>query len=203
MKSIKEWRNEKESADFYEANLVSALRNMVGGSSVKTDPSIKAGLRSRIISLWKDSKDNGMGAKDFLNQVWAVVGSLVTGRSGSNVNVGSVGRSLAAEPQHAEWTALGDEILSEVDDMTQSQFTRVMGGPTVDVDSEIKSKLRDKIRAIQNDEDFKDKDPETLLREIMAVVSSLLAGKSGSSMSTSGVFAKLHDKHGEKIANIG
>jgi hypothetical protein len=202
MKSIREWRSEKESNNFYEANLVNALRNMVGGSSVKADPSIKAGLRSRIISLWKDAKDNGMGAKDFLNQVWAVVGSLVTGRGGSNINVGSVGRSIAAEPQHAEWTALGDAILSE-DDMTQSQFTKVMGGPTVEIDSEIKSKLRDKIRAIQNDEDFRDKDPETLLREIMAVVSSLLAGKSGSSMSTSGVFGKLHNSSEEKVANVG
>jgi hypothetical protein len=202
MKSIREWRSEKESNNFYEANLVNSLRNMVGGSSVKADASIKAGLRSRIISLWKDAKGNGMGAKEFLNQVWAVVGSLVTGRSGDNVSVGAVGRSLASEPQHAEWMALGDAILSE-EDMTQSQFTRVMGGSTVDVDPEIKSKLRDKIRAIQNDEDFRDKDPETLLREIMAVVSSLLAGKSGSSMSTSGVFGKLHNSSEEKVANVG
>ena len=205
MKSIREWRSER-STNFNEANLINAVRNMVGSSSVKTDPSIKAGLRSRVIGLWKDAKDNGMSPREFLNQVWAVVGSLLFRKSGSNVNVGAVGRGLSAEPQQAEWENLSKAILSEMDhdghDMTRAQFTGVMGGSTVDVDPKIRSKLRAKISEIQKDEDFRDKSEEDLLRDIMAVVSSLLAGKTGSSMSTSGVFGSL-SKDSERIANIG
>ena len=113
MKSIKEWRmdNEVLSRNLTELNLMASFRNFAGGSNVKEDPRIKAGLKTKILSLWKDAQEAGMSALDFVRQVWAVAGSLATGKAGSNLNVANAARTLSAPTQQKEWEELGDLII--------------------------------------------------------------------------------------------
>lgn len=96
-------------------------------------------------------------------------------------------------------------VVSE--DMNKLAFSRFMrdpgeGGATMDINSSLKSKLNPKIDQIMAMDEFKDEDPETLLRQIIAVVSARIAGMSGSTLSTSRVVDKMNkmDRNDEPIA---
>jgi hypothetical protein len=158
MKSIREWRIEKEGVSpqkLLEFNLMTSLRNFAGGSTLKQDSQIRSGLRSKILSLWKDAQESGMTALDFVRQVWAVAGSAVTGRMGGNLNVANTAKGLSApDSQQTEWNRLSELVLKEMEGeykIDKTLFTRFAGGTSLDIDSEIKSELRPKILKLMKD----------------------------------------------------
>jgi hypothetical protein len=186
MKSIREWRNEKEGVSpqkLLEFNLMTSLKNFAGGSTVKQDPGIRSGLRSKILSLWKDAQASGMGALDFVRQVWAVAGSVATGKMGGNLNVGAAAKGLTApDSQQAEWARLGDLLLKEMGEEAGSEynidralFARFAGGTSLDIDSEIKTELRPKILMLTKKAEKEGKSKAELFQKIVAAVAAIEA----------------------------
>jgi len=93
-----------------------------------------------------------------------------------------------------EWMTEKGMVSEDMNKLAFSRFMREPGdaGTTMDINTSLKSKLNPKIDEIMKMDDFKDEDPETLLRQIMAVVSARIAGMSGSTLSTSRVVDKMN-----------
>jgi hypothetical protein len=93
-----------------------------------------------------------------------------------------------------EWMKERGIVSEDMNKMAFSRFMRDPGdaGTTMELDTSLKSKLNPVIDRIMKMEEFADEDPETLLRQIMAVVSARLAGMSGSTLSTSRVVDKMN-----------
>lgn len=101
-----------------------------------------------------------------------------------------------------EWMKDKGIVSEDMNKMAFSRFMREPGesGSTMDINSTIKSKLNPKIDQIMAMDEFKDEDPETLLRQIIAVVSARIAGMSGSTLSASRVVDKMNRGVDEPIA---
>ena len=211
MKSIREWRNEKGGVspqNLLELNLMTSLRNFAGGSTVKQDPQIRSGLRSKILSLWKDAQASGMGALDFVRQVWAVAGSVATGKMGGNLNVGAAAKGLTApDSQQAEWARLGDLLLKEMEGdeevrIDKAQFARFAGGKTsLDIDSKLRTELKSKIEHIGKMDDFKSLKPAELFQKIVAAVAAIEAEVTSGTASVASLTNGLNAPN-ENIAKI-
>jgi hypothetical protein len=103
-----------------------------------------------------------------------------------------------------EWMKDKGVVSEDMNKLAFSRFMREPGdaGTTMELDTSLKSKLNPVIDRIMNMDDFREEDPEKLLRQIMAVVSARLAGMSGSTLSTSRVVDKMNkmDRNDEPIA---
>ena len=154
MKSIREWRMEKDSG-FLESQILQAAKRFFGMSSVKLDPKIKQTMYNRLSTLWgeisgsKDPKDGpAMDAAEFSRQAAAIAAQVAADKSGPNVNISNVFRNPQGNPQQ-EWAILSDLLLKEMEGegefkIDRNVFARFAGG-TTDIDSEIRSELRPKI----------------------------------------------------------
>jgi hypothetical protein len=205
MKSIREWRADREGRigkNLMELNLATSLRNFVGGANIKQDPRIKAGLRSKILGLWKDAQGSGMSALDFVRQVWAIAGSLATGKSGTNLSVGTAAKGLnAVDDHHQEWAELSELVLKEMvgdADIDKSQFAKFAGSTTLDVDSKLKQELRSKINHIGEMKEFSGLTKAELFKKIVAAVAALEADVSGSTISIASVAGKMNSADDDK-----
>lgn len=69
-----------------------ALRNTLGGSTVKVDPVIRSKLRSRILQVVSEFPDKNPA--DLFQEIMAVVGSLMTKGSGSTTSSGDMYKKL-------------------------------------------------------------------------------------------------------------
>ena len=207
MKSIREWRTEREGVSpqkLLEFNLMTSLRNFAGGSTVKQDSQIRSGLRSKILSLWKDAQASGMTALDFVRQVWAVAGSAVTGKMGGNLNVANTAKGLSApDSQQAEWNRLSELVLKEMEGefIDKSQFARFAGGTSLDIDSEIKNELRPKILKLMKEAEDEGKSKAELFKKIVAAVAAIEAEVTSGTASVASLTGKLNAPN-EDIAKI-
>lgn len=78
------------------------------------------------------------------------------------------------------------------EDLDKSNFARFMGGTSMDIDSQIKVKLRSKIEEIMEMDDFKDLPKDELFKKIVATVSAIVADMSGTKASVSGLTSRLN-----------
>jgi hypothetical protein len=78
------------------------------------------------------------------------------------------------------------------EDLDKSNFARFMGSTSMDIDSQIKVKLRSKIEEIMELDDFKDLPKDELFKKIVATVSAVVADMSGSKASISGLTSRLN-----------
>lgn len=93
-----------------------------------------------------------------------------------------------------EWMKEKGIVNEDMNKLAFSNFMREPGdtGSTVEINSDLKLKLNRVIDQITKMDDFKEEDPETLFRQIMAVVAARLAGMSGSTLSTSRAIDKMN-----------
>jgi hypothetical protein len=207
MKSIREWRIEKEGVSpqkLLELNLMTSLRNFAGGPTVKQDAGIRSGLRSKILSLWKDAQASGMSALDFVRQVWAVAGSVATGKMGGNLNIGATAKGLGGQdPQQEEWTRLSELVLKEMGEgefeIDKSQFAKFVDSASLDIDSKLRRELKQKIKTIGEMPEYSNMSKAELFKKIVAAVAALEAEMSGSTASIASLTGKLN-KPEEDIA---
>jgi hypothetical protein len=208
MKSIREWRIEKDGVSpqkLLEFNLMTSMRNFAGGSTLKQDSQIRSGLRSKILSLWKDAQASGMTPLNFVRQVWAVAGSAVTGKMGGNLNVANTAKGLSApDSQQAEWNRLSELVLKEMEGeykIDKAQFARFAGGQSLDIDSEIKAELRPKILMLTKKAEEEGKSKAELFQKIVAVVAAIEAEVASGTASVNSLATKLNAPN-EDIAKI-
>jgi len=208
MKSIREWRIEKDGVSpqkLLEFNLMTSMRNFAGGSTLKQDSQIRSGLRSKILSLWKDAQASGMTPLNFVRQVWAVAGSAVTGKMGGNLNVANTAKGLSApDSQQAEWNRLSELVLKEMEGeykIDKAQFARFAGGQSLDIDSEIKAELRPKILMLTKKAEEEGKSKAELFQKIVAVVAAIEAEVTSGTASVNSLATKLNAPN-EDIAKI-
>lgn len=190
MKSFKEWKgSEFGCRNVLEENLTTAMRNWAGGSNIKVDNSIKTGLRSKILQLWRDAQEQGVSALDFARQVWASVSMLVTGRSGTNLNTSATAKDFSS-PQQQEWNRLSDLVSKELvlemgeDDIDNIDLVRILGSSSIRVNRNLEIRLKPKLQQIFKDKDFADEDPSELLRQVIAVAAKEITGVSGTTLNT-------------------
>lgn len=190
MKSFKEWKSSEFGCrNVLEENLTTAMRNWAGGSNLKVDNSIKTGLRSKILQLWRDAQEQGVSALDFARQVWASVSMLVTGKSGANLNTSAMAKDFSS-PQQQEWNRLSDLISKELvlemgeDDIDNIDLVRILGSSSIRVNRNLEIRLKPKLQQIFKDKDFADEDPSELLRQVIAIAAKEITGVSGTTLNT-------------------
>lgn len=190
MKSFKEWKSsEFGTKNVLEENLMTAMRNWAGGSNLKVDNSIKTGLRSKILQLWRDAQEQGISALDFARQVWASVSMLVTGRSGANLNTSAMAKDFSS-PQQQEWNRLSDLVSKELvlemgeDDIDNIDLVRILGSSSIRVNRNLEIRLKPKLQQIFKDKDFAEEDPSELLRQVIAIAAKEITGAHGTTLST-------------------
>lgn len=189
MKSFREWKN-FSGRNVLEENLATAMRNFAGGSNLKVDNSIRTGLRSKILQLWRDAQEQGISALDFARQVWASVSMLVTKRSGANLNTSAVSKDFSS-PQQQEWNRLSDLVSKELmlemggeDEIDNIDLVRILGSSSIRVNRNLEIKLKPKLQQIFKDKDFAEEDPSELLRQVIAVAAKEITGAQGTTLST-------------------
>ncbi|NBT58143.1 hypothetical protein EBT16_05100 [bacterium] len=93
-----------------------------------------------------------------------------------------------------EWMKEKGMVSEDINKLAFSNFMREPGdtGSTVELNSDLKLKLNRVVDQIAKMDEFKEEDPETLLRQIIAVVAARLAGMSGSTLSTSRAVDKMN-----------
>jgi hypothetical protein len=197
MKSIREWRMEKDSG-FLESQILQAAKRFFGMSSIKLDPKIKQTMYNRLSTLWGEisgSKDGQtMDAAEFSRQAAAIAAQVAAEKSGSTVNISNVFRNPQGNPQQ-EWAILSDLLLKEMEsgfEIDKSQFARFAGGTSLDIDSKMKQELRSKIDHIGKMDDFKELSKAELFKKIVAAVAALEAEVSGSTASIASLTGKLN-----------
>lgn len=197
MKSIREWRMEKDSG-FLESQILQAAKRFFGMSSIKLDPKIKQTMYNRLSNLWGEisgSKDGqAMDAAEFSRQAAAIAAQVAAEKSGSTVNISNVFRNSQGNPQK-EWAILSDLLLKEMDggfEIDKSQFARFAGGTSLDIDSKLKQELRSKIKHIGEMSEFSELSKAELFKKIVAAVAALEAEVSGSTASIASLTGKLN-----------
>jgi hypothetical protein len=90
MKSFTEWKKEKETILENAPNLTS-FRNVMG-NSVRIDNRMRADLKAKISQIIKEYSD--MDPNTLFQNIMAIVGSLLTGSSGTNVQTSSLYKKL-------------------------------------------------------------------------------------------------------------
>jgi hypothetical protein len=208
MKSIREWRTEREGVSpqkLLEFNLMTSLRNFAGGSTVKQDSQIRSGLRSKILSLWKDAQASGMTPLDFVRQVWAVAGSAVTGRMGGNLNVANTAKGLSApDSQQVEWNRFSELVLKEMEgemgaqpaggdyEINKAKFAQFANSSTLDVDSKLRSLLRAKIDDIRKMDKYQNMSSAEFFQKVVAAVAAIETDTTSSTASVGSLADKLN-----------
>lgn len=87
MKKFNEWR------DSLEENMnAAALKNTLGGASVKVDPILRSKLRTKILQVVADFPDKNPA--ELFQEIIAVVGSLMTQGSGGTASASKMFKQL-------------------------------------------------------------------------------------------------------------
>lgn len=206
MKSIREWRMEKDGG-FLETQILQAAKRFFGMSSIKLNPKIKQTMYNRLSTLWGEisgSEDGqAMDAAEFSRQAAAIAAQVAAEKSGSTVNISNVFRNPQGNPQK-EWAILSDLLLKEMDggfEIDKSQFARFAGGTSLDIDSEIKNELRPKILKLMKEAEDEGKSKAELFKKIVAAVAAIEAEVTSGTASIASLTGKLNAPN-EDIAKI-
>lgn len=73
-----------------------ALRNTLGGGTVNVDPVLRSKLRSKILQVVSEFPEKN--PMELFQEIMAVVGSLMTKGSGTNVSSNKIHRQLNQTP---------------------------------------------------------------------------------------------------------
>lgn len=93
MRSFGEWKSLEENMN------ATALRNTLGGSSVKVDPILRSKLRTKILDIVKEFPESN--PSDLFQEIMAVVGSLLTKGSGGTASSSQMYKKLNQQGQNS------------------------------------------------------------------------------------------------------
>ena len=183
MKSIREWMVERGIVgEDFDKN---AFARYMGSSSVKVNRDLELELRPKVRRIMDMDKFRSLPAEELLNRMKAVISQTVAEMSGSTIST----RRVAGE--------LGSDDGNRVD---PSKFARMMGSERVEVDSDLRRELKPKIERIMDMEEYSSMPKAELEKELITVVSKLVAGLSGSTLSVGALDRKMDSFEEEPIA---
>jgi len=184
MKSIREWLVDKGLVgEEFDRN---AFARYMDSSSVKVNRGLEMELRPKVLRIMDMEKFRSIPKDELLDKMKAVISQTVAEMSSSTISSRSVARELGAgEP--------GDQV-------NASKFARMMGSEKMEVDSELRRELKPKIERIMDMEEYASMPKAELERELITVVSKLVAGISGTTISAGELERRLDAPTEEPIA---
>ena len=102
MRSFGEWKSLEENMN------AAALRNTLGGSSVKVDPVLRSKLRTKILDIAKEFPESS--PSDLFQNIMAVVGSLITHGSGNTASSSQIYKQLNQNPEQQQQAQQNQQI---------------------------------------------------------------------------------------------
>lgn len=185
MKSIREWMKENGSlSEDFDKN---DFARYMGSTSFEVNRDLELELRPKVRRIMDMEKFRSMPAEDLLDRMKAVISQTVAGMSGSFLGTRTAAKNLGSD---------------EGEKVDATRFARMMGGEKVEVDAELRRELKPKIERIM-DENNKKESPlpkAELERDLIAVVSKLVAGLSGTTVSVGAIDSKFDAMGDDAIA---
>jgi hypothetical protein len=185
MRSIREWLVDKGLVgEEFDRN---AFAQYMDSNPVKIDRGLEMELRSKVRRIMDIDKFRSMPAEDLLDRMKAVISQTVAGMSGSFLGTRAAAKNLGSD---------------EGEKVDATRFARMMGGEKVEVDAKLRRELKPKIEGIMYENNKKENPlPKAELeRELIAVVSKLVAGMSGTTISAGDLERRLDTPVEEPIA---
>ena len=188
MKSIRQWKLEKGmlNEDFEK----SPFAKYMGSTHVEVNLGLERELKPKVRRIMDMDKFRSMPKNELLDGMKVIISQTVAEMGGSKINTRSVAKNL--DPDGSS----GVDV---------SRFARMMGSNDMKVDQDLRRELRPKIERIMDMEEYSSMPKEELERELIAVVSKLVAGVSGRSFGVDSLSNKLNapEEMEEPIAKEG
>lgn len=182
MKSIKQWMSERgvvtEDID------KNAMSRYFGSAQVEVDQDLRRELRPKIERIMDMDEYRTMPKEELLQRMKVVVSQVVAEVGGST----ATSRGLAGKLSD------GDSVVD------RSKFARMMGSERLEIDQVLRRELKPKIERIMDMEEYRSIPKSDLENKLIAVVSQLVAGMSGASMSLGNLARKIDSFKEDPIA---
>lgn len=175
MKSIRQWKLEKGmlNEDFDK----SPFARYMGSTHVEVNLDLERELKPKVRRIMDMDKFKLMQKNELLDSMKVIISQTVAEMSGSKINTRSVAKSLDSDGPS------GIEV---------GRFARMMGSSEMKVDQDLRRELRPKIERIMDMEEYSSMPKDELERELIAVVSKLVAGVSSRSFGVDSLSDKLN-----------
>jgi hypothetical protein len=184
MKSIQDWRRDKEIDKEINETLglnVSSVKNVLGSTSSKVDPTLRATLRTKILQIARDYPE--VNPLNLFREIMKVVGMLIWKMSGTSVSASKFSgvANQNAQDQN-EWAIIKTIIEQGENDLDSSLMVRSTGN-RLETDSKIKSALKVAYDHIRNYSEYKDMPADQLfdkMQDALLLLAGDLKGNVGS-----------------------
>jgi ribosomal protein S13 len=175
MKSIRQWKQERVAIneDFDKG----PFARYMGSTSVEVNHDLEVELKPKIMRIMDMEGFKSMPKSDLLDKMKVVISQTISEMSGSKINARTVAKKL--DPDGPSGMEVG-------------RFARMMGSDEMKVDQDLRRELRPKIERIMDMEQFKSMPKDELERELIAVVSKLIAGISSRTFGVDSLDNKLN-----------
>lgn len=188
MKSIRDWRSDKELEREINEALgvnVSSVRNVFGAkTSNKVDPALRASLRTKILQISREHPE--LNPLNLFREIMKVVGMLIWKLSGTSMSASKF--SSVVNQDQNEWAVIRTVIQEMSPSMVDAPeidpgLAVRTAGSRLETDSKIKSALKVAFDHIKKYPEYKDVAPSELfdkMRDALLLLSSETKGNTGS-----------------------
>lgn len=201
MKSINDWRKEKELEKELNETLgvnLSSVRNVFGGSkSTKVDPQLRTSLRTKILQIAREHPE--LNPLSLFREIMKVVSMLIWKMSGNTFSTSRFAGGVNRDDQN-EWVEM--EVLKKIaEDLDPNLTTRALG-QKVETDPEIRAALKIAYDHIRSNKDYENMPVDDLLDKMQSALMLLSAEMRTNTASTRQVVNKINNSSGASRSTV-
>lgn len=198
MKSISDWRKEKELEKELNETLgvnLSSVRNVFGGTkSTKVDPQLRTALRTKILQIAREHPE--LNPLNLFREIMKVVSMLIWKLGGNTFSTSKFASGLNKDQN--EWVEM--EVLKKIAEELDPNLTTRAIGQKVETDPEIRAALKIAYDHIRSNKDYENTPVDELLDKMQSALMLLSAEMRGTTASTRQVVNKINASANDQIA---